>query len=526
MNIEAFTQIDDPEKLKEETLLLIKDFARKEHNYKFEIRILNERIKSLQDKLFGRRTEKIVRDDGQLSLFDIPEPEYPILEKPEETIVASHTRQKGGRKPLPEDLPRVEVIHELSEEERQCQCGCLKIHCGQEVSEQLDYIPSKVQVVRNIRYKYACKNCEGVEDTGPTVSIARMPEQMIPKSMATPSLLAHILTAKFADALPFYRQEKQFARIGVELPRSTMCSWAIRVAQACEILLGFMQAQILQGPVINIDETTVQVLKEPKRSKCYMWVFKGGTPGKPIILFQYHPTRSGDVASDFLNGYQGIVQTDGYAGYDFLDFIKAIIHMACWVHARRKFMEVTKAAGIKKDHPHEGNAGAALKYISKLYKIEKEAQKQGLSPEELCKERQDKALPILKEFKAWLDAKVDQVPPKSLLGKAINYTLNQWPRLIRYIEDGRIALDNNVVENAIRPFVVGRKNWLFSDTPQGAKASAAIYSLIETAKANGLEPYWYLKYLFENLPEAMTADEFTALMPQNIDKTLIAGPAR
>ncbi len=245
MNIEAFTQIDDIEKLKEEALLFIKYFARKEHNYKFEIRILNEQIKSLQDKLFGRKTEKIARDD-EPSLFDIPEPEYPILEKPEETTVASHTRQKAGRKPLPEDLPRVEVIHELSEEERQCQCGCLKTHCGQEVSEQLDYIPAKVQVIRNIRYKYACKNCEGVEDDGPTVSIARMPEQMIPKSMATPSLLAHILTAKFADALPFYRQEKQFTRIGVDLPRSTMCSWAIRVAEACEILLGFMQAQILQ----------------------------------------------------------------------------------------------------------------------------------------------------------------------------------------------------------------------------------------------------------------------------------------
>jgi transposase len=300
----------------------------------------------------------------------------------------------------------------------------------------------------------------------------------------------------------------------------------MRVAEACEILLTFMQAQILQGPVINIDETTVQVLKESKRSKCYMWVFKGGTPDKPVILFQYHPTRSGNVASNFLNGYQGIVQTDGYAGFNFLDYIKAIIHVACWVHARRKFMEVTKAAGIKKGHLYEGNAGAALKYISKLYKIEKEAQQQGLSPEELRQERQDKSLPILEEFKTWLDAKVDQVPPKSLLGKAINYTLNQWPRLIRYTEDGRISLDNNVVENIVRPFVVGRKNWLFSDTPQGAKASAAIYSLIETAKANGLEPYWYLKYLFENLPEAMTADDFKALMPQNIDKTLIKGPAR
>lgn len=521
MNIETFATIDDVEKLQETFLSFAKDFAIKEHNYKIEIKNLNEQIKSLRDKLFGKKTEKVHRDDGQMSLFDIPEPECPILETPDETTVISYTRGKKGRKTLPADLKRVEVIHELSEEERQCKCGCLKTHIGQEVSEQLDYIPAKVQVIRNIRYKYACKNCEGVEDDGPTVSIARMPEQMIPKSMATPGLLAHILTAKFADALPFYRQEKQFARIGIELPRSTMCTWAIKVSQACEILMGFMRAGILQGPVINIDETTVQVLKEPNRSNCYMWVFKGGTPDRPIILFQYHPTRAGDVASKFLNGYQGVVQTDGYAGYDFLDTIIGIIHMACWIHSRRKFMDVIKAAGIKPGTPPSGNAGAALKYISKLYKIEKEARQQGLSVEELYMERQEKAVPILVEFKKWLDANVEQVPPKSLLGKAITYTLKQWHRLIRYTEDGRIQMDNNVVENAIRPFVVGRKNWLFSCTPEGASASACIYSLIETAKANGLEPNWYLKYLFENLPEAMTTEDFLALMPQNIDKTLI-----
>ena len=525
MNIEAFTDIKDAEKLKEKIISFAKDFDRKEQNYKSEIKILNEQIKSLRDKLFGRKTEKIYRDDGQLSLFDIPEPECPILEEPEETNVASHTRKQRGRKPLPANLPRVEVIHELSDEERQCGCGCLKSRSGQEVSEQLDIIPAKMRVIRNIRYKYACKNCEGVEDDGPTVSIARMPEQMIPKSMATAGLLAHILTAKFADALPFYRQEKQFSRIGVDLPRSTMCNWAMKVAQACELLTGFMQAQILQGPVINIDETTIQVLKEPKRSKCYMWVFKGGTPDKPIILFQYHPTRSGDVASKFLNGYQGIVQTDGYAGYNFLDAIIGITHIACWIHARRKFTDVLKAAGIKKNNQPTGNAGTALKYISKLYKIEKEARNQDLSVEDLYRERQEKAVPILNEFKKWLDAKVEQAPPKSLLGKAISYTLNQWHRLARYTEDGRVGPDNNVVENAIRPFVVGRKNWLFSCTPEGASASACIYSLIETAKANGLEPYWYLKYLFENLPEAMTADEFKALMPQNVDKKLLAGPA-
>ena len=250
-----------------------------------EIEILQEQIKALQGKLFGRKSEKTPKDDGQLSLFEVPEPELPILEEPETVTIAEHARKKRGRRPLPDNLPRTDVIHELSEEERQCNCGCLKTHIGQEVSEQLDYIPAKVRVIRNIRYKYACKNCEGVEDDGPTVSIARMPDQIIPKSIATPGLLSHILTAKFADALPFYRQEKQFARIGIELCRSTMCNWGMKVADACELILDMMRKDILASALVNIDETPLQVLKGPRKSKSYMWVFRGGPPDKPILLF-------------------------------------------------------------------------------------------------------------------------------------------------------------------------------------------------------------------------------------------------
>ena len=214
-----------------------------------ENQILREQIKSLQNMVFGRKSEKTPKDAGQMSLFDMPEPELPILEEDDTVTIGEHTRKKSGRKPLPDDLPRMDIIHELSEDERQCDCGCLKDRIGQEVSEQLDYIPAKVRVIRHIRYKYACKNCEGTEDDGPTVSIARMPEQIIPKSIATPGLLAHILTAKFADALPFYRQEKQFARIGVELARSTMCKWSMKVADACDILMDMMKKDILIGPL-------------------------------------------------------------------------------------------------------------------------------------------------------------------------------------------------------------------------------------------------------------------------------------
>lgn len=521
MNTEAVPAVLDIENLRKDFLFLRQEFERKEQNYKAEIKILNEQIKSLQDRLFGRKTEKRPCDDDQLSLFDIPEPPAP---KPEqETIVASHTRKKRGRKPLPESLPRVEVTHDLSDEEKKCQCGCQKACIGKEVSEQLDIIPAKVRVLRHVRLKYACTNCEGVEDDGPTVSIARMPDQIIPKGMATPGTLAHILTAKFADALPFYRQEKQLKRLGVELSRSTMCAWAMKVADACDIILDRMKTDILQSQVVNIDETPVQVLKEPGRTKSYMWVFKGRCRGKPVLLYHYNRSRSGDVPAVLLKNYKGVVQTDGYSGYNFFDRNADILHVGCWVHARRKFTEVLKAAGRKTKKPG-GNAGTALKYISKLYKIEKAARVNELSPQEIYEKRQTEALPILAAFKKWLDAMVEKTPPKGLLGKAVNYTLNEWQHLINYTKDGRVGPDNNAVENAIRPFVIGRKNWLFSCTPEGAGASAALYSLIETAKANGLEPYWYLRHLFEHLPEAMSEDDFRALLPHQIEKDQIVRP--
>jgi len=256
-----------------------------------------------------------------------------------------------------------------------------------------------------------------------------------------------------------------------------------------------------------------------------MWIFRGGPQKHPGIIFEYHPSRAGDVAATFLKDYTGVVQTDGYAGYGFIDGIQEILHMACWAHVRRKFFEVVKAAGKPKDGKKKsGNADQALKYIRQLYKIEKDAKKNGLSNEQLLKERQEKAKPVLDEFKRWLNVKVDEAPPKSLLGKAIHYALNQWHRLVVYADTGHVSPDNNMAENTIRPFVVGRKNWLFSGTPEGATASAALYSLIETAKANGLEPYWYLRHLIENLPDAMTEDDYKALLPQYLDRSQLAGP--
>ena len=500
------------------------------HRFEVENNILREQVRHLRAKLFGRKTEKNlhIQDNSQALLFDEAE-EFSIPEDAvsEEIEIKSHRRRKRGRRPLPADLPRVDVIHDLSEEEKVCACGCIKSRIGEEVSEQLDIIPAKIQVIRNIRYKYVCRRCEGVEADEAAVKIAPLPLQLIPKSIATPGLLAHVITAKFVDALPFYRQEGQFSRLGIDLPRSTMCGWAIKVADRSEPLLELLNKEIRSGPLINIDETTLQVMNEPERSnktKSYMWIFRGGDPDRPVLVYQYHQSRSGNVVSKYLKGYKGYVQSDGFSGYDFIDYDPEIIHVGCWAHVRRKFVDVLKASGKRESvKGRTGNAGKAVDYIRRLYAIEKSATEKGLGYKEICEERQKHAKPILDDFKGWLEEISYKTPPKGLLGKAISYTLGQWDRLVRYIEDGRLRPDNNLAENAIRPFVVGRKNWLFSGHPNGARASAALYSLIETAKANNLEPYQYLRYLFDKLPHAKSKDDYKALLPNGLAREQLTG---
>lgn len=493
--------------------------------YEQEIELLHEQVRLLRAQLYGRKTEQISRPDPTLPLFDEePVPAVPPQDQEEEIKVPAHNRKKRGRKALPEDLPRVEVIHDITDEEKQCGCGCIKARIGEDVSEQLDIIPAKIQVLRHVRYKYACRQCEGVEDNGPTVVIAPAPAQIIPKSMASAGLIAQVLVSKFVDALPFYRQEGIFQRIGVKIGRTTMCNWAFEVAKKCRPLIDLLWREIRGGPYASVDETTLQVLFESGRApttKSYMWIFRGGDPERPTIVFDYHPTRDGGFAANCLRGYKGYVQTDGYSGYDFLDHQPGVTHLGCWAHVRRKFVEVVKGASSPSPQGKTGVAEQALSHIRSLYAIEKFARENNLDAEGIYIQRQGKAKPILAEFHTWLQGKTKTVPPKSLLGKAIAYALNQWQRLVHYIDDGRLLPDNNFTENAIRPFVVGRKNWLFSATPEGAGASAVLYSLIETAKANGLEPYWYLRWLFDRLPLARTTEEVKELLPQYIDRALL-----
>ncbi|MHB8484069.1 MAG: IS66 family transposase [Nitrospiria bacterium] len=490
------------------------------------VTLLEEQIRLYRAMLYGRKSEKNNEaEKNQLGLFNEAEEMASVSsleEKPKEITVPSHTRQKSGRRPLPDDLPREEVIHDLAVEEKVCACGSSLSRIGEEVSEKLDIIPARVRVIRHVRYKYACKGCEGVESEGGAVKTAPLPPQIIPQGIATEGLLAFILISKFADALPFYRQERIFERLGVEIGRATMANWAIHVGQRCKPLIELLWREILSGPVINMDETPVQVLNEPGRadtSKSYMWVFRGGEIKQPAVLFRYDPSRSGKFLLKELEEYSGYIQTDGYQGYDALGNRSGIIHMGCWAHVRRKFVDAIK--GRVKNEKKKGHADVALEYIQQLYAIEKSADLQELSASDRYQLRQEKAKPLLKQILELLEALAPKTPPQGLLGKAVEYALNQWKRLERYTEDGRLRPDNNLAENAIRPFVVGRKNWLFSASPKGAKASAAIYSLIETAKANGLEPYRYLRHLFERLPAANTETDYRALLPQYVNQNSI-----
>ena len=479
--------------------------------------VLEDELKLLRHKIFGRRSEKYsVEDDKQGRLFNEAED---ILDKGEKEQregnikVASYVRRKGGRKPLPADLPREEIIHDIPEEEKVCSCcGAKLVRIGEEVSEKLEIIPAKIKVIRNIRPKYACNKCDSCEGKE-AVKIAELKPQIIPKSIVTPGLLAYILVSKFGDAIPFYRQEKQFKRIGVDISRADLSNWAIRVGEIFDPFVEIFLDEIRSGPVVQMDETRVQVLNEygrPNTSKSYMWVMRGGPPGKPVILYRYHPSRGGEIPLKYLDKYKGFLQTDGYEGYKEIGSRAGIIHVGCWAHVRRKYYD----AGKPTKKP--GSAEEALGRIGKIYSVEKELRGKDITLKEFVERRRKLVEPILKDFKVWLDKKVIQVAPSTLLGRAVNYTLKQWKKLVRYLDSPYLTPDTNRIENDIRPFVVGRKNWLFSGSPSGAFASATIYSVIETAKANRLEPYRYLKYLFTELPTTKVED-YKELMPQYLD---------
>ncbi len=397
---------------------------------------------------------------------------------------------------------------------------------GFEESEQLAVLPRQYYVVKTKRAKYAPVR-QTKADQPLTVVVAPRPACILPKSIGHSSLIADVVTAKFVDGMPLYRQEKIFAREGFPLSRQTMSGWMVQLREPLHPLMVALKQHLYRGRVLQADETPVQVMDEPGRdntSRSQMWVYRGGPADQPVIWYEYSTSRAAAVPCKFLfpdgqspPGASFYLQTDGCPSYYQLARSPAIIgHMGCWAHVRRKVVEAANS------RQQTGKAHEFLAWIHKLYQVERKLR--GESPEQRLEGRQKESRPIIDGLKAWLDRHAPQILPKGLLGTAIKYTLNQWSVLITFLEDGHLEIDNNLAENAIRPFVVGRKAWLFSGSPAGAEASAMLYTLIETAKANKLEPRAYLHYLFETLPNARQPEDVEALLPYRLTPEMLKIP--
>ncbi len=421
--------------------------------------------------------------------------------------VQNYTRKKHPvRKPIPKDISREIVIHDIAENEKMCGCGAHLVRIGEEITEKLKYIPAKLSVIQYVRPKYACKPCQE------NIKIAPLPTFLLPKSIASPELVAYTIIAKYCDHIPLYRQQAIWERVGIDMPRSSLCGWLLKVSELCEPLIQLKQKLIVADDYVQADETTVQVLDEVGRSnktKSYMWCYRGGGD-KPSIVYEYQPTRGGHHAKSFLTGFKGYLQSDAYSGYSFADKDNAITRMGCMAHARRKFADIIK---ITKSN---GLAHEAIRFFKALYKIEKEAREKNLSTFDRFLLREEKSAPILDAFKAWLNVNLTKTPMQSKIGEAIRYTLSNWEYLNNYLKAGHLEIDNNLIENAIRPFALGRKNWLFNGSPGGAKAGAIFYSLIETCKANNIEPYKYLCTMLHRIRECVTEENYRDLLPQFI----------
>jgi len=482
------------------------------------IRLLEEALRVLKADHYGASREKLGEAPGQGGLFNEAEATIELTEAVGAEVELKATPQRedkkrsagtAGRKAIASHLPRIPIVYELPDSERHCPCGGTLIEIGTEVSEQLDYVPAKVQVLQHVRKKYACPGCEQCLKTAP------LPPQILPKTNASPGMAAHVVTSKFVDALPFYRQEVIFERHGVSLPRATQAAWIIALAERVQPLINLMDERLRESGYIRMDETPVQVLKSEQAatSKHYMWIRVAGPARQRIILFDYDASRGAEVAARLLEGASGYLQSDAHGAYDPVAKQYALTHCGCFAHARRRFFEAIKALP-KAEQKASTAAHEGVRRIDVLYDIEREAKT--LNDAERTALRRQKAIPQLTALHEWASALVAQTLPSGKLGDALSYLLKQWPKLMRYVEDGRLAIDTNLAENAIRPFALGRRNWLFADTVKGAKASASLYSLVQTARANELEPYAYLRRLFAELPAAQSVADFEALLPWNI----------
>jgi transposase len=480
-----------------------------------KVRWFEEQFHLARHKQYGASSERTVSAQGDL--FNEAEAiaeTGPVEEEIGQTI--SYERKKPGRRPIPKDLPIERIEYRLPEEEQVCDCCGGPLHeMSEELRHEVKLIPAQVRMIQHARIVYGCRNCEknGIEVP---IKTAKAPRPVIEKGLASPSAAAYVMTMKFVEGVPLYRQEQHYARMGIDLSRGVLSNWMLKSSAWLEIIYARLKQKLLEQDILHADETTLQVLKEPGRpaeSQSYMWLYRTGSNGPPIVLFEYQPSRSGEHPRRFLEGFKGYLHVDGYAGYH---DIRNVVLCGCWAHLRRKFDEALKglppkqrASGTKTEQ--------ALKQINELFLIERELKQK--PAEERLQIRNVKSRPVVEGFRNWLDEIAGSVLTKSLFGTAVNYGRQQWPKLIRFLEDGRIELSNNLAERSIKPFVIGRKNWLFANTPRGARASAVIYSIIETSKENGLNPYAYLTHLFEKLPnlECQDNDSLDKLLPWNVN---------
>lgn len=488
-----------------------------------EIQYLQEKLHYALHRQFGRSSEQT--NANQSDLFDTTDALADTDPDEQETHSVVIQRKKGGRQKAPKNLPRKRIEHDLEEADKQCACGACLERIGEQVTEQYDVIPPVFQVLEHVRFKYACPACD---EHGVTTADKKTPDPL-PRHQVSPGMLAWLGSSKYVDGLPLHRIASLLdKRFGVSFTSTTLAQWMIKASEDLLVpLLLLMEVYLQQIDYVHADETTVQVLDEPERyawQKSYFWVVVSGT-GPPIIRVKYSPSRAGAVAQELLSAHQGYLQTDAYPGYNIITSKPEVIAVGCMAHARRKFDAVVKSLGQKSQQPQAIIARAALSYFRRLYQIEKAIK--GQSPEQRLHRRQTDSQAILDEFDAWRKQHLAQAGALGgAIAKAFGYLNNQWQTLTRFVEDERLQLDNNRAERHIRPIANGRKVWLFSRSQRGAHASAAWYSLVETAKANGLEPYHYLCWLFTEMPryqkQGLALDD---LLPWNVTSEQIKAPS-
>lgn len=467
---------------------------------------------------FGQSSEKTDADSRQILLvFDEAEKEAQV-KKPEPSVEEiTYTRRRRSCTGTGEDnfdsLPVEKVLHSIPEEDRICpECGDPMHIMGHEKRRELTIIPAQVKVVEHEREVYSCRRCERESIKVPVIK-APMPEAVIKGSAASASSIAHVMVQKYMNGMPLYRQEMSFINDGFLLSRQNMANWLIRASSDwLEPLYEQMRESLLKEEILHADETMVQVLKEPGRSprrESFMWLYRTGRYTEmPAVLYEYQETRSSAHPRRFLENFKGYLNTDGYSGYKRL---QGGLHLCgCWAHARRKFHEAVQAA--PPDEKTNCASHKGLEFCNRLFALEREYEH--LSPEERHKKRLEQSKPVTEDFFAWASSTC--ALPKSALGKALYYATGQRPYLETFYLDGRLEISNNRAERSIKPFVIGRKNWLFCNTPKGAKSSSIIYSIIETAKENRLKPFEYLKYIFETMPN-IPKESYHTLLPWSKD---------